>query len=192
MANATIKKASIKDGMFLNVEYSESMNDGFNKVKKDCTAPIHDDLRRAFVKLNIHLALLCHQAIENNKKAAKAFSVKINDDEEEVVINPDEEFRLDDYNLEVARSISCVGFSIGGDGGHEGVTLIGSRTLANGKVLNLVSPFQKWSDDNYNYAHSFELSEIIEECKGEVAAYLFEGKHAPDKQMTLAFEEEEQ
>ena len=48
----------MKDGMFLNVEYNELQKDGTNNVKKDCTAPIHADLRSAFRKLNVHLALL--------------------------------------------------------------------------------------------------------------------------------------
>ena len=48
MADVTIKKAKIKDNSYLEVEYSEVVKDGTNSVKKDCTAPVHDDLRRSF------------------------------------------------------------------------------------------------------------------------------------------------
>lgn len=40
----TIKKAKIKDNLFLEAEYSEQVQDGTNLVKKDCTAPVHDDM----------------------------------------------------------------------------------------------------------------------------------------------------
>ena len=85
----------------------------------------------------------------------------------------------------------CTGFTISGSGDSEGVVLIGQRTLSNGKILNLVSPFQKW-DDAEPYEGTQELSELIETAKNEVYAYLFEGKHAPNNQLSLFDDQEEE
>jgi len=56
-----IKKAKIKNELFLEVEYSELIKDGTNTVKKDCTAPIHNDLKFAFKKLDKHLSGISEQ-----------------------------------------------------------------------------------------------------------------------------------
>lgn len=56
-----IKKAKIKNELFLEVEYSEMIKDGTNTVKKDCTAPVHNDLKSAFQKLDVHLTGISHQ-----------------------------------------------------------------------------------------------------------------------------------
>lgn len=90
-----------------------------------------------------------------------------------------------------ADSISCKGFSIGGSGDNEGVTLIGLRTLENEKILNISSPFQRFSDDFYYYELMKDLIQELEECKHEVKLYLFEGKHEEDNQLAL-FEELEE
>ena len=186
MAEVTIKKAKIKDNLYLEVEFSEVVKDGTNEVKKVCTAHIHDDLRLAFRRLNTHMALLTEQAIETAKKAVP---VCYGDDEERQ--REVQHFKFDDRNLAIAKETACSGFTIGGTGDHEGVTLIGRRTLTAARILNLVSPFLKWTDDIYDYKHLDDLSEIIEACKGEVKLYLFEGKHAPDNQLKL-FEAETQ
>lgn len=140
-----LKKAKIKDGLFLEVEYSEIVTDGENTVKKDCTAPVHDDLKNAYEELNSHLQDICQQ----------------NDE------------------------CICKGFSIGGSGDHEGVTLIGSRDVELG-IINLVTPFVKW---DASYDRIGDLSEAIEVCKHEVKLYLFESKHKPDAQQELPFGE---
>jgi hypothetical protein len=138
-----IRKAKIKDALFLEAEYTRVIGDEERSVKEDSTAPIHDDLKQAFSRLDEHLSNLCDQADE----------------------------------------CICKGFSIGGSGDHEGVTLIGSREIEYG-ILNLVSPFVKWDS---SYASIIELSEAIEACKHEVKQYLFEGKHKPEAQQELPF-----
>ena len=72
--------------------------------------------------------------------------------------------------------VKAKGFTIGGSGDHEGVCLFGSSNLDLG-TMNVVTPFVKWDSD---YSYSSELGEVIEECKAEVLAYLFEGKKQPD------------
>ena len=58
----TIKKAKVKEGRFLDVEYSEQTADGgFANVTKQCKAEVHPDLIRAFKELDMHLANLSYQ-----------------------------------------------------------------------------------------------------------------------------------
>lgn len=150
-----IKKASIKDGIFLDVEYEKTVGDSSRSVKESCKAPIHDDLKDAFKKMDDHL---CRLSEQYNKKG-----------------------KLDIEN------VTAKGFTIGGSGDHEGVCLIGGRSVEGG-YLNIVSPFTKW-DSEYEYIS--ELGEIVEECKNEVYLYVFEDKHQPDNQLELEFENEE-
>ena len=159
MNGITIKKASIKDGSYLSVEYSEHQPDGFSSIKKECKIPVHPDLKLAFTKLDKHLAKLSFQ------------------------YNKDGEINI--------SSISCKGFTIGGSADSEGVTLIGTHTLPSDKVLNINSPFQRFDSDFYYYENMGDLIEELEECKQEVHAYLFEGKHEADNQLAL-FEELEE
>jgi hypothetical protein len=124
----TIKKATIKDGLFLAVKFEENTPSGTNSVSKDCTAPIHDDLRKAFQGLDEHLAEICHQYNETGA--------------------------IDTEN------ISCNGVAFGGGNGDSGgVTLIGSRHLDDGNVVNLTSPFKKYSD---GYSGMAELNELTD------------------------------
>src|SRR4051812_35348546 len=102
-----IKKAKIKDNSYLEVEYSERVQDGTNEVKKTCTAPVHDDMRLSFRRLNVHLALLTEQAVE---AAKKAINVMYGDDEEKAREDL-QAHKFDDGNLEIAKAILCTGFS---------------------------------------------------------------------------------
>lgn len=75
-----IKKAKIKNELFLEVEYSEMIKDGTNTVKKDCTAPIHNDLKAAFQKLDVHLTGISEQykedgILDNENVTCKGFSI---------------------------------------------------------------------------------------------------------------------
>ena len=160
MNNVTIKKASIKDGNYLSVEYTEFKPDGISKFNQDCKIPVHTDLKTAFAELDIHLA---NMSFQRDKKG------KIDTD-----------------------TISCKGFSIGGNGESEGVTLTGIRTLESDKTLNISSPFQRFDGDFFEYKQMDELIDALDKCKFEVMAYLFDGKHEEDNQMSIPFEELEE
>jgi len=183
MSSITIKKAQIKNGTTLSVEYSEQVKNGVENIKKDCTPPIHDDLRRAFGRLNIHLGLLTEQVREDESSALVPVQYGFNDEP----VEDTEMYNLDNINHAIAKELECTGFTIGGTGDSEGVCLIGNRRLRAARVINLVSPFQKWSNDVYEYDYVNGLAEHIDNCKAEVHAYLFEGKQAPDPQMELSF-----
>jgi hypothetical protein len=154
MSNVKIKKAKIKDELFLDVEYTEDLAGHSKKdTKLSCTVPIHNDLKDAFAKFPKHLAMLC----------------------DEIEIGEDD------------RIYEVKGFSIGGNDENEGVTLSGSKEGTYG-LVNLNSPFQKW--EKSDYTRITQLSEEIEAAIYEINEYLFNGKKAPEQQLSM-FEDAE-
>ena len=161
MSNVKIKKAQIKDGLFLNVEFVEDLPGHSKKdTKLSCTIPIHEDLKQAFRNLHVHLALLCDE-----KKLGKK-------EEIETVDFPDFGVR---------------GFSIGGSDENEGVTISGYKDGKYGTV-NLNTPFTKYESEDY--PHTRELGFAVQAAIYEVEEYLFNGKRAPERQLEL-FDEED-
>lgn len=164
MDNVKIKKAKIKDELFLEGEYSEDLPGHSKKDSKfSCTVPVHQDLKDAFAKLPKHLAILCDE-IE--------LPVKVKS--------------LDQWDHDELITFDVRGFTIGGNDENEGVTLSGSKEGKYG-IVNLNSPFQKWEQSEYK--HITGLASDIQTCVYEVEQYLFESKRAPEKQLELGFDE---
>lgn len=69
-----IRKAKLKDSNFLETEYSESLSDGTNTVKKDCAAAVHQDMKDAFARMDQMLRDICEQP-ENSKVTCTGFTV---------------------------------------------------------------------------------------------------------------------
>jgi hypothetical protein len=154
-----IKKAKIKDGLFLEVEYSEDLQDHKKKeTKLSCTIPVHNDLLNAVGKLDKHLAILCDELYP--KKGT------------------------DIEKWDGAEAYTAKGFSIGGNDEHEGVTISGQKDVEFG-IVNLNTPFQKYESSDYKYMR--DLSADIQTCIFEVEEYLFNGKRAPEQQMEMDF-----
>lgn len=63
ISTANIQKAKLKNEIFIYIEYSETIPDGSgtNSIKSDSTAAVHNDLKKAFQKLDLHLAGLAEQ-----------------------------------------------------------------------------------------------------------------------------------
>jgi hypothetical protein len=160
-ANVKIKKAKIKDNLFLEGEYTETLPGHSKKDSKfSCTVPVHEDLKLAFQKLHTHLAILTDEVTTPKKKDFESCEF------------PEFEVR---------------GFSIGGSDENEGVTISGSKEGKYG-LVNLNTPFCKW--ENAEYPFSRELTNEVYSAIHEVEAYLFEGKRAPETQMSMDFGEE--
>lgn len=167
MSSVKIKKAKIKDELFLDVEYTEILPGHSKKdTKLSCTVPVHQDLKDKFSILNKHLAVLCDELDLPGK-------VKV----------------LEDWNPEELQGFEVKSFSIGGNDEDEGCTLSGMKDGKYGTV-NLNTPFQKWETSEYKFIGN--LSADIEACIYEVEQYLFEGKRAPEKQLEMAFGEDEE
>lgn len=159
-----IKKATIVANITLTFEAEEHENGTINKLKKECGHPIHDDLRTAMEKLKVHLALLC-ELIEYTD---------IKD--------------IDRPEHPILEKLSIKGISMGGDDDHEGVTIIGSRRLRGNKVLNLISPFQKFNDDTpESYAHDTDLYAKVADVINEIELYI-DGKYGEGAQLEMSFE----
>ena len=167
-----IKKATLKDsGLYLEYdEIIENEEDGpvINVHKVMGGHKPHQDLTNAFKALHVHLALICEQMSENNG----IVSIKK---------KSSSEILSSMRTLEMVNQHSVTGFSIGGEDEHEGVTLIGQRKLTSGDVLNLISPFKKWSSD---YKHASDLEVEMQVVLQECLEYLH-GKHAPNPQLEL-------
>lgn len=158
-----IKSAKLKDKMFLEYSFEETVDNGSNTVTKKSNLPIHEDLALAFKRVIPHFALLCEQR-KDSPEIKKLMNAGV--------------FHED----EITKDFEVTGFTIGGSGDNEGVTLIGKRFLSTGKVLNLNSPFTKWDDEEYKYIN--DLSEHIETLRTEVFEY-YNGKHAPLPQKSM-------
>ncbi len=74
----TVKKARLKD-IALQVEYQETLEDCSNKVGKDCTAPVHEDLKQAFANMNNLLRDICEQP-ENSNVECTGFTIGRDED----------------------------------------------------------------------------------------------------------------
>ena len=158
MNNVKIKKAKIKDDLFLEVEFTEELPGHSKKdTKMSCTVPVHDDLKASFSKLDRHLAILCDET-----KAPKKT-----------------EFEVCEF-----PSFTVRGFSVSGNDENEGVTISGAKEGKYGSV-NLNTPFTKYDESDYPFIS--ELGEHIQAAVYEVEQYLFEGKRAPEKQMSMDF-----
>lgn len=161
MSEVKIKKAKIKDDLFLDVEFTEDLPGHSKKdTKLSCTIPIHDDMKAAFKRLHVHLAIICDQRSAPKKK----------------------DFETTEYETFDVR-----GFTISGNDENEGVTISGQFDGKYG-VVNLNTPFTKWEDSDYPFAS--ELSADVERALYEVNEYLFNGKRAPERQLEMDFSSE--
>lgn len=110
---------------------------------------VTSDLINAFSKLNPHAALLTEQKEVDGIES------------------------VDEVPDIIGQVLDVTGYSIGGDGDNEGVTLIAKRFLKTGKVLNLCAPFTMFNNENESYINAFELEQEIQSCEFEVKEYLF-------------------
>jgi hypothetical protein len=176
--NITIKNAKIKNTMFLEYGYSERINNAENEIKTQSNAPIHDDLANAFKALVPHFAGIC----EELEDAIISKAIYQKDDLSYLDNLEDNENPLKYYSVK--------GFSIGGSGDDEGVTISGNKKLQSGKLVNFNTPFTKFFDfDNYSYCS--ELRNALDNLRSEVYDYL-EGKQAPPRQQSIDFEKTEE
>jgi hypothetical protein len=164
-----IKKAKIIDGVFLEIEYTETEADGDSSVSTDFKGlfrkRIHEDLLGSFDRLKVHLAFLSEY-------------VDVTDDDHFETEDIFEDKRFDKFKV--------TQFSMGGSDESYGVTLTGQKKLRGNKILNLNAPFTKFEEqrgqDEYQFLN--ELYHHVMKAINEVELYL-NGKHVPDPQLDL-------
>lgn len=162
-----IKKAVVKKDR-LNVVYNERFSESnyTNVINKSCDQIIHSDLREAFSRLKLHLVVLCEQP-EASKIDKDSFT------------SPGYAETLENYII--------TGYANDSVDGVSGITIIGSKLLQSGKVVDL-KIFVPLLDADYPYYE--ELSIDAAACDVEVESYLFEEKWGI-RQERLDFETDE-
>lgn len=149
-----IHKIKIKDGCAI-VDYDEVSEEGkVTEVTKKCPYLVTDDFKNALDRFKAHLAKIC------DLKEAGWIS--------------DEDLS---YEKETLETIKVTGIVISGSDESEGVVIIGQKEIGS-KVLNLVSPFTKFTDDHEPYPHEHQLYEDAIHACYEAELYLFENKVA--------------
>ena len=164
-AKNTLQKVKIKDGK-LEVTYEEYFREEnySNTIDKKCAQMIHADFRIALDKLKPHLACICEMPEAEHVKSVGIY----------------------DVHDEKLNSYIITGYTHGGSDESAGVTIIGQKLLKSGKVLNLITPFIQFMDDDaYDFAG--ELAADIEACDYEAEQYLFAEKWGV-KQLSLDFD----
>lgn len=173
-----IKKATIKSSIYLAYNYTQTEDNFENQISTKSDAPIHDDLRRAFMSLTPFLAYIC-EGIDKNKLEKITSAMKLEWSLTEGNLNYDEDLH------EFFKKYQTEGFEISGSGEKEGVKIIGSKLLNTMKTISLITPKQNYYDDDFDYGN--DLAEVVETCRMEVYEY-FKGKQAPNQQTEMDFE----
>lgn len=162
-----IKKAVIKKDR-LNVVYNERFSEAnyTNVINKSCDQIVHSDLKETFSRLKLHLVVLCEQPEAANINKGS--------------------FTSPGY-AEILNNYIITGYANDSVDGVSGITIMGSKLLQSGKVVDL-KIFVPLLDEQYPYYE--ELSIDASACDAEVDAYLFEEKWGI-RQERLDFESDE-
>jgi hypothetical protein len=163
MNDVKITKAKIKNGIFLDVDYSETLPGHAKKSSStSCTVPVHEDLINAFQFLDKHLAVLFNAVPVTSG---------------------------DRYNeVPMPSNYKAKGFTISGMDESEKVIITGTMETEYG-TANINTPGQKFATSEYPLIK--DLAEHVAACVYEVEQYLFKAKRAPEEQLALDFEEPE-
>lgn len=168
-----IQAAQIKDA-FCNYSYELIAGTGEGDlINRKGSAIVHDDMRIAFKKLNVHLAVICEE-IE---------PLAISEIEEYENIEPVIVYEPGSL-MEKVSKYRVSGFKTG-DEGEGYVILEGVKILSTDEHVSLKTPRVKW-EGNYSFLN--ELRVCIDDIITEVEAYM-NGKAAPKyKQTKMEFE----
>ena len=174
--NIVIKKAGIRNSIFLSYEFEQKDADVNNTIKTSSDAPIHDDLRAAFRALIPHFAFICEEITnEDLVQAAIERPESYLEDRENSVC-------LDFFKFYVQE------FSILDKKGLNFVTISGNKQLTNGDIVSFSAPAIDLDGGSYKF--TYELNQAVEVLKVEVLAYM-QGKQAPKAQLEMFSGDEE-
>lgn len=168
--NIVIKKAGIRNSIFLSYEFEQKDADVNNTIKTSSDAPIHDDLRAAFRALIPHFAFICEEIT--------------NEDLVQAAIERPESYLEDREN---SASLDFFKFyvnelSIMDKKGLNFVTISGNKQLTNGDIVSFSAPAIDLDGGSYKF--TYELNQAVEVLKIEVLAYM-QGKQAPKAQLEM-------
>lgn len=162
-----IKAASLKgDFCYYTYEFEVQYKSGLtssDKINRQGSLIIHDDMRKCFNRLNAHLAVICEEIPSEDISGIEGLSPY-----------DDEIHRKGGIEHKVSH-FYVSSFSISGIGENESVVLSGSKRLSTGDYVELKSPKTAW-DGNYIFIN--ELRVAIDDLKNEVELYM-NGKSQP-------------
>lgn len=179
----SIKQATLKGNLFIEVIYDEKLpNNITNTIKRNSTAPVHQDLINAFSELDVHLAIICEEVeittdkkLEDIKAGLKEFRETQNED------------LFGNKVLEKCASFHSNFYKIVGSGSNEGCIIGGNKQLTTGQHVGLMTPYTKYNDE---YKFGDQLGEVISAIDYEIQQFILHGKQAPAAQQELEFEPE--
>ncbi|RFM30057.1 hypothetical protein [Deminuibacter soli] len=158
-----IMSAALKDE-FCNYTYDHLVAPNTtNTVNIKSSVLVHDDLKKAFARLNVHLAVICEEIDPLDVL-----------DIEDIAEYDSSMHNEESMEFKVSR-FTVTSFKIDGTGENEGVTLAGHKRLKTGDYLKLDTPKTKWIND---YPFINELRVVIDDLRAEVDKYMH-GKAAP-------------
>ena len=158
----TIRKAKVKDSSVEMVFTEMDKERLASEITGRYSYPPHKDLQECMQNLVKHLVVLC------DLKEAEMID------------------EFEGFDIGSLSQFKITGISIGGEDENEGVVITGMKTLPNGKVLNLNTPFTKFTDEYEPYEYEDYLYDDVAHCLAELREYL-NGKRAI-VQMDIEFE----
>lgn len=159
-----ISKVKIVEGKTLSVVYSIVDPEGKKATHAvDYESAIHEDLKRAFTKLDIHFGLITE-------------NIDLADVE-----------NIEDFDLQLTENIHTTSYSKKNKEDDPGITLSGYKILKNGKALIMNCPYTRFLEKEEScYKYIDNLESVLAIVDDEVQSYLA-GKHAEDPQLTMEF-----
>jgi hypothetical protein len=180
--NGTLEKEIEITGATLNGDfcnYSYDLLKGKTKgdsVNRKGSNIFHDDLKKAFWKLNVHLALICEEIDALEVEDIEALENIIFEDIKDENGKTIEKDVFDKGSIaDIVTRFKVSSFAISGTGENESVVLIGTKTLSTGDHVGLKSPKTHWEGE---YLFINELRSVVGDLKQEVEEYS-NGKAAP-------------
>lgn len=159
MSKIEIKKAGIRNIIFLAYEYNLEDNGISAKNKTQSTAPIHEDLKSAFEKLIPHFILLTEELPEDKIKGIIENDLQLPED--------------------IERKYQVTDFELGGSEDAQTIKITGYKVLSNDKSVSFSTPSQKLHEDRTDgYKYDNFLREALDVLIQEVHEYM-DGKQAP-------------
>jgi hypothetical protein len=150
----SITQAEIKDGFCLYIyDVIQGRAKGFNHKVKGIGI-VDDDMRNAFAKLNVHLAVIDDIYKHSNIELESTSTM---------------------HNDELALLYMVTGFKINGGDDNEAITILGTKYLSAGSRMKLESP-KIPIDGLSSYKWYNELKEAADKCREEVELYHY-GKY---------------
>lgn len=181
----SIKQATLKGNLFIEVEYDEKLpNNITNTIKRKSTAPVHNDLIKAFEELNIHLAIICEEIDAPTDKKFKELKSSLQKYRE-----TEDKNLFGEKVLEKVATFSANHFKVSGTGENTGCVIGGNKQLTNFKNVGLLTPHTRYEDD---YKFGSELAEAISLIDYEIHQFILHGKQAPEAQQSIEFSTEEE